>query len=146
MSVTYLWIFIACCLFLVEMMTGGFALMAFAIGGLVAAIGAALNISIAWQIVIFIIVSLLFFFFIRPLLVRWWKKREKTIPQTNAYGLIGKSAKVVEDINHENKTGRAIIDGDNFMAISQDGSIIKAGTTVEVVGLESTILIVKNKD
>ena len=54
MSVTYLWIFIACCLFLVEMMTGGFALMAFAIGGLVAAIGAALNISIAWQIVIFI--------------------------------------------------------------------------------------------
>lgn len=68
MSVTYLWIFIACCLFLVEMMTGGFALMAFAIGGLVAAIGAALNISIAWQIVIFIIVSLLFSF----LYVRCW--------------------------------------------------------------------------
>ena len=88
MTVTYIWILTACCLFVVEMMTGGFALMAFGLGGLVAAAGAAIGLSLAWQLGIFIVVSLLFFFFIRPLLVKWWDKHEKSIPQTNAYALM----------------------------------------------------------
>jgi len=143
MSITYIWIFTACCLFVVEMMTGGFALLAFALGGLVAAAGAAAGLSPAWQIALFIAVSLLFFFFVRPLLVGWWQKHQKAIPQTNANALIGKHAKVVEKIDREARTGRAVIDGDNFKAVSVDGEVIEADTHVEVVALDSTILVVK---
>ena len=144
MSVTYIWIIIACTLFVFEMMTGGFALMAFGLGAFVAAAGAAIGMSLEWQIVLFIAISLLFFFFIRPLLVRWWEKRDKNIPQTNAYGLIGRTGKVVEKIDHEARTGRVLVDGDNFMAVSEDGSVIDADSKVEIVALDSTILIVRN--
>ncbi len=143
MSVTFIWIIIACCLFVFEMATGGFALMAFGLGGLVAAAGAALGLSLAWQIVLFIIVSMLFFIFIRPLLVKWWKQHEKSTPQTNAYGLIGRVGKVVETIDHEAKTGRVVLDGDNFMAVTEDDSVIEEGSKVEIVALDSTILIVR---
>lgn len=44
------------------------------------------------------------------------------------------------------RKGRVVIDGDNFMAVSADGSIIEKDTTVKIVGINSTILEVKPAD
>lgn len=142
---TYIWIISACVLFVAEMLTGGFALLAFGLGAVASAVCSAIGLGLNGQIGIFTAVSLLFFFFIRPLLMKWWKEHEKKIPQTNALGLIGKTAKVVETIDHQAKTGRVVIDGDNFVAISVDKSVINVDTRVEVVALDSTILIVKQQ-
>lgn len=139
----YIWFVIACFLSAAEILTGGFALIAFGFGGLVAALGAVAGMGLEWQICLFIASSLLFFFFIRPLLVRW-NIHKKDSPQTNALGLVGKTAKVVEEIDGEKGKGRVVIDGDNFMAKSEDGSVIETEKPVEIVSLDSTILIVKN--
>ena len=61
-------------------------------------------------------------------------------------GLIGKTARVVETIDMSQRKGRVVIDGDNFMAVSADGSIIEKDTTVKIVGINSTILEVKPAD
>ena len=146
MSATYIWLIASCVLFALEMLTGGFALMAFALASLCAALGAALGMGLEGQIIGFSVVSLLFFFFIRPFLLKWWKKHEKEAPHTNAMGLIGKTARVVETIDMSQRKGRVVIDGDNFMAVSADGSIIEKDTIVKIVGINSTILEVKPAD
>ena len=143
MTTVYIWITIACVLFAAEIMTLGFALLGFALGAAVSAAGAWLGLGIEWQIILFIVCSLAFFFGVRPALVRWWKERDSRLPKTNAEALIGRRGKVVEDINMEEKTGRVQIDGDNFRAITVDGSRIEAGQHVVVVALDSTILITK---
>ena len=138
----YIWFVIACVLSVIEILTGGFAMIAFGIGALVAALAAVLGVNVEWQIVLFIISSLLFFFFIRPLLLKWRIHKDHT-PQTNALGLIGKKAEVVEEIDADKRIGRVVLDGDNFLAKSEDGSIIESGLIVTIVALDSTILIVK---
>ena len=57
--------------------------------------------------------------------------------------LIGRKGIVSERIDATQHTGRVAIDGDDWKAVSDDGSVIEKGTTVEIVKLESIIVTVK---
>lgn len=142
MEVYQIWLIVAIVLVILEVATAGFGVICFAIGAGFAALAAGLGASVTWQIVIFAIISLLTFIFLRPVVMRFLDKRSKDV-KTNADALVGRKGIVSERIDAEKHTGRVAIDGDDWKAVSEDGSVIEKGTPVEVVKLESIIVTVK---
>ena len=139
-----IWLIAAIVLVIVEILTAGFGSICFAVGAALAALAAGLGVdSIAWQIVIFAVVSLLTFIFLRPVVIRFLDKKSKDV-KTNADALVGRKGIVSERIDAAQHTGRVAVDGDDWKADSEDGSIIEKGTEVKIVKLDSIILTVKN--
>ena len=142
MAVYQIWLVVAIVLVILEIMTAGFGVICFAIGAVFSALVAGLGGSITWQIVVFAVVSLLTFVFLRPVVIRFLDKKSKDV-KTNADAVIGRKGIVSERIDSAQHTGRVAIDGDDWKAISEDGSVIEKGAEVKIVKLDSIILIVK---
>ena len=139
----YYWLIAAIVLVIVEILTAGFGSICFAIGAGMAALAAGLGVDkISWQIIIFAVVSLLTFIFLRPVVIRFLDKKSKDV-KTNAEALIGRKAIVSERIDASQHTGRVAVDGDDWKAVSEDGSVIEKGADVEIIKLDSIIVTVK---
>ena len=138
----HIWTIVALVFFIIEIFTSGFAVACFSVGALAAAVGAALSLSLWWQIVLFAVFSFVAFVFIRPLILKFFFKG-KAVQKTNADALVGKRGKVSADIDPHTGFGRVSIDGDDWKAVSVDGGFIPKGTFVEVVSIDSIILTVK---
>ena len=141
MEVYQLWLVVAIILVILEILTAGFGVICFAIGAGLAALAAGLNLGVTWQIVIFAVVSLLAFVFLRPLVINFLDKKSKDV-KTNAEAIVGRNGIVSERIDAAQHTGRVAIDGDDWKAVSEDGTVIEKGETVQVVKLESIIVTV----
>jgi len=137
-----IWLIAAIVLVIIEILTAGFGVICFAIGALFSALTDYLGASLVWQLVVFAAVSLLAFFFLRPVFLRFLDRKTKDV-KTNADALIGKTAIVSETIDASANTGRVAIDGDDWKAVSEDGSVIEKGQKVQVVDRDSIILTVK---
>lgn len=138
----HIWVIIALVFFIIEFFTSGFAVACFSIGALAAAIVSACHGSLLWQIILFAVFSFLAFVFVRPLVLKYFFKKNGD-KQTNVNALIGKRGKVSSDIDPEKGYGRVAIDGDDWKAVSIDGGVIPKGTVVEVVSIDSIIITVK---
>ena len=133
------WAVIAFLCLILELTSGDFFIICFSIGGVFAVIAAALGLNIYWQLFIFAMFSLLSIFFVRPVALRWFHKNEPNKP-TNADALLGRTGRVTEPISKDH-SGYVQIDGDLWKAVSSE--TIKTGTTVRVIGRESTIITVE---
>jgi len=142
MEIYQIWLIAAIVLVIVEICTAGFGSICFAIGAAFSALVAGLGGNVTWQIVVFAVVSLLTFVFLRPVVMRWLDRKSKDV-KTNAEAIVGRKGIVSERIDREQHTGRVAIDGDDWKAVSDDGSVIEKGTTVEIVKLDSIIVTVK---
>ena len=142
MEVYLIWLIVAIALVIFEICSATFGAICFAIGAGFSALAAGLGAGITWQIIIFAVVSLLTFIFLRPFMLKFMDKRSKDV-KTNAEALIGRKGIVSERIDAEQHTGRVAIDGDDWKAVSEDGSIIEKGVSVEIVKMDSIIVIVK---
>ena len=142
MEVYYIWLIVAILLVIFEICSATFGAICFALGAGFSALAAGLGANITWQIVIFAVVSMLTFIFLRPIVIRFLDKKSKDM-KTNADALVGRKAIVSERIDAAQHTGRVAIDGDDWKAVSEDGSVIEKGTEVEIVKLDSIILTVK---
>ena len=142
MQAYQIWLIIAILLVILEICTAAFGSICFAIGAAVAAIAAGLGTGLTWQILIFVVVSMLTFIFLRPFMLKFMDRKSKDV-KTNADALVGKRAVVSERIDASQLTGRVAVDGDDWKAVSEDGSVIEKGTPVEIVKLDSIILTVK---
>lgn len=141
MDVWHWWVIAALVLFLIEIFTSGFAVLCLSIGALFGAVAAAFGWDVKTQLLCFAIGSLIGFLAVRPLLLKYFfKKRSEVL--TNAEALVGKKARVCEAIT-EIDGGRVAVDGDNWKAVSEDGSPIAAGEWVTITKVESIILTVK---
>ena len=139
----YYWLIAAIVLVIVEILTAGFGSICFAIGAAMAALAAGLGVDkVAWQIIIFAVVSLLTFIFLRPVVMRFLDKKSKDV-KTNAEAIIGRKGVVSERIDASQHTGRVAIDGDDWKAVSEDGSVIDKGADVEIIKLDSIIVTVR---
>lgn len=136
-----LWALVVIVCLILEITSGDFFILCFFIGALVSAVIAAVGGSFAVQLEIFAVVSVLSLFFIRPRLVKLLhgKRRERL---SNADALIGRVGKVSEAIE-SNGYGRVAIDGDDWKAVTADGSYVPLGQNVRVVGRESIIITVE---
>jgi membrane protein implicated in regulation of membrane protease activity len=138
----YYWLIAAIVLVIVEICTAGFGALCFALGAAFSALVSGLGGSFTWQILVFVVVSLLTFIFLRPVVVRFLDKKSKDV-KTNAEAIIGRKGIVSECIDASQHTGRVAIDGDDWKAVSEDGSVIEKGTDVEIIKLDSIIVTVK---
>jgi membrane protein implicated in regulation of membrane protease activity len=138
-----IWLIAAIVLVIIELLTAGFGVICFAVGALFSALAAFFGVdSLVWQLLIFAVASVLFFIFLRPVVLRFLDKKSKDV-KTNADALIGKTAIVSETIDSSANQGRVAVDGDDWKAVSADGSVINKGEKVEIVSRDSIILTVK---
>ena len=134
-----IWAVVAVVCLILELSSGDFFIICFSIGAVFAIIGAIVGLNVYWQIFIFAVFSLLSVLFVRPVALRWLHKNDPN-RASNADALIGRTGKVTEAIN-VNEPGYVQIDGDLWKAVST--ADIPVGTTVRVVGRESTIITVE---
>jgi membrane protein implicated in regulation of membrane protease activity len=142
MEAYLIWLIVAIALVIFEICSATFGAICFAIGAGFSALAAGLGAGVTWQIVIFAIVSLLTFIFLRPFMLKFMDRKSKEV-KTNAEAIIGRRGIVSERIDAEQHTGRVAIDGDDWKAVSEDGSIIEKGVSVEIVKMDSIIVTVK---
>jgi len=136
-----IWIIISIVCLILELSSGDFFILCFAIGAAVSAIVAGCGLSLTWQIITFAVVSALSLLLVRPTLLKKLHKpsRERL---SNAEAMIGQQGRVSEDIE-AGGYGRVAIDGDDWKAVSADGSAIAKGERVRVVKMESIIITVE---
>ncbi len=143
MEIYQYWLIAAIILVIIEICTASFGSICFAVGAGFGALVAALGGGVTWQIIAFAVVSMLTFIFLRPIVIRFLEKRSKEV-KTNADALVGRKGIVSERIDAIQHTGRVAIDGDDWRAVSQDGSVIEKGTSVEILKIDSIILTVRS--
>ncbi len=128
--------------FIVEIFTAGFISGSIGIGLLFSAVGNYFGLETKWQILLFSFGVALTFFLIRPIITKYGYRKNRI--KTNQDALIGKSGATTQEINNNQNTGRVSIDGDDWKAKTENNEIIKIGTTIKVVAIDSIILIVKS--
>lgn len=138
----HVWLYAGLALLIIELFTPGFVAACIGIGCLIAAPIAYADMAIEWQLTVFAASTLLSLFALRPIVLRKFYQSSDKV-KTNADSLVGKTAKVTQEIGPADKLGRASVDGDSFMAKSANGETLAAGTIATVNQLDSTILILK---
>ncbi len=124
----------------VELATVALTTIWFAIGAVVALIGAALGVDMWLQVVLFLLVSLVTLFFTRPLAMRY--VGNNTV-KTNADSLIGQEAVVTERIDNLHSTGAVQIRGQIWTARSVNNDhTIEVGEIVMVRSISGVKLMV----
>ena len=137
---SWLWLGAAVLFGVVEALTAGLVSIWFVAGAATALIGALLGAGTGVQVALFLAVSAAALAATRPLVRRFTK--DGTVA-TNADRALGETAKVTEAIDNAASTGAVYVDGKTWTARSADGSVIPAGTVVEILRMEGVKLFVK---
>ncbi len=111
----------------------------FAVGSLGAFFAAMFNLGFIGQLAIFVLVSLVLLIATRPLLK---KLRVQNVVAMNADKEIGATAVIIEEVNAAAGTGRVRLNGVDWMAVSEDGTILPVNTVVTVQQVQGAKLIV----
>ncbi len=136
-----IWATIAVICLILELSSGDFFIICFSIGAVFAVVAAALGLNFYWQLAIFALFSVIAIFTVRPVALRYLHKNDPD-RASNADALIGRTGRVTEAITTDNK-GYVQIDGDLWRAVSNNATDIPVGTSVRVIGRESTIITVE---
>ena len=138
-----IWLALTAVLLIIEIATLGLTTIWFAAGALFAFFAALLGMNQGIQIGVFVVVSVVLLFFTRPLAVKYLNT--KTI-KTNTEALVGKTARVIVDINNLKSQGQVVINGLEWTARSSNDTIVfRTGDVVTVVGIEGVKLIVEGQ-
>ena len=136
----WVWLGAAVVFGIVEALTAGLVSIWFVAGSAAALIAAFLGAGLGLQVALFLVVSAAALAATRPLVRRY--AEGKAVP-TNLDRVLGDSGKVTETIDNENSTGAVYVDGKTWTARSADGSVIPAGTVVEILRMEGVKLFVR---
>lgn len=138
------WLIVFVIFLIAELATVSLSTIWFAIGAL-AGLGVNLVGFGFWpQIITFLAVTFLSLLFTRPLAMKYFKK---SYVKTNVDALPGQEAIVTETINNLKGTGRVLLRGVDWRAISEDNKIvIEEGKTVEVLSVQGVKVIIKEKE
>ena len=130
------WLWFTLVVLIAEILTAGFFIGAFAPGGVVSAIGAALGLGNNGQLVAFAVTALASIIWLRPLIV---KHMTPTTVPTNTEALVGQSATVIDTVP-AGGLGRVRLSNEEWRATSGDhlavGEIVRVqavtGNTLKV--------------
>ncbi len=134
------WAVVAILGLVLELSSGDFFIICFAIG----AVGAAIVSPFAGfyvQLAVFAIITALSIFQVRPFALRYLHRKESNRP-SNADAVVGQHGHVSETIP-AGGYGRVALPGDDWRAVSADGSELPVGTPVQVVRRESIVVTVE---
>ena len=140
---TIFWLIAFVVLLVVEILTLGLTTVWFAIGAIGAFLAAYAGASIVVQIIVFLILSIVLLVMTRPLVMKFFnQKRERT----NAESLIGKKAIVIETIDTIHGVGRAMVDGMEWSAKTEEFGQIEKDAVVSIKGIQCVKLIVEKEE
>lgn len=135
------WIILFVILAGVEAATMALTTVWFAGGALAAFFVAKAGLSVNAQLSVFVLVSFILLIFTRPWALQHVNRH--TV-RTNADRLVGKQARITEEVNNILGTGTAVIGGQEWTARTEDeNSICPVGATVEICAIQGVKLIVK---
>ena len=139
-EMTMLWIGAVIVFGVVEAVTAGLVSIWFVPGAVAALIAAMAGLGILAQIVLFLVVSAAGPAGTPPLVKRFSSGR--AVP-TNADRVLGRTGKVTETIDNADSSGAVYVDGKTWTARSADGTVIPAGSQVEIERMEGVKLLVR---
>lgn len=135
------WTLICVLALILEVSSGTFYLMCFAIGAACSILVSLFSTPFWLQVLVFAIASAVCVFAVRPFAIRYLHPNHAD-RRSNADALIGREGTVIEAITPETP-GYVKVDGDEWRAVTDDGSTIAKGTLVRIVARESIIVTVK---
>jgi len=137
------WIWVGAAIFLGfgEMVTAGFFMLPFAIGAVVAAVLAWLDVPPLVALIVFIGVSLVAMVGLQ----RFVRREDEHQPRMGANRLVGMTATVLEDIDRVTGAGRVRMETELWRAAT-DGDPIPAGAVVRVTEVRGARLVVEPID
>jgi membrane protein implicated in regulation of membrane protease activity len=138
----FIWLAIALAFGVAEVVTTAFYAIFIVIGALAAALAAQLGAPMPVQVVVFAVVSVLGVVAARPSLMRYLERRRAPELLSGAEGMIGLEAPVIDDIGGTHSPGHVRVAGESWLAVSEHGGAVPAGTVVRVVGLRQATLVV----
>lgn len=136
-----IWIVAAMVLFIAELFTPGFFTAGIGMGCLAAGMAHVMGWAIEVQITALVTVTIVVFLTLRPLFLKYLDS--ETGITTNTEALIGKQGYVLEKIDLSAHSGRIIVGGEDWKAVSIDDEVIKERARIEVVRIDGTHLIVR---
>lgn len=136
------WLIALIVLLVIELITLGLTTIWFAGGALVALIAALCGAPFWLQFTLFLIVSVVLLFVTRPIAVKYWNKDRI---KTNADGLVGQTALVIEEIDNIKAKGAVSVNGLEWTARTADNSVIEKDKVVVIKEIQGVKLIVENK-
>ncbi len=142
MAYTIIWLILCIVLIIAELSTLQLVSLWFA-GGAFNAFIASFFLPFKWQVTVFAVSSLVIFLCTIPLLKNL--RNKKHIP-TNFDIDIGKEAFIIEKIDRKNNTGRANLNGVNWIAVCEnEDDVIEKGERVIIKEIKGATLIVARK-
>ena len=117
-----------------EIFIPGFVIFPIGLGAISAGVLALFGGDTTWVLITWTVTSLVFWMMCRKI----FKKMTPEDTKTGIEALVGKEAKVVEEINGDN--GRVKVFGDEWQVINGRNEIIPVGKKVKVVGFEGNKL------
>lgn len=136
----WVWVAVAMVMGIGEIFTAGFFLLPFALGAVLAAAAAWLDLHGAVQWLLFFGGTAVSMLVLRRFMGR--QDRPDDLP-VGANRYIGMSGRVVEVIDPVNNTGRVRVESDEWRAACQEAGRIEEGSLVRVVALAGTKLQVE---
>jgi membrane protein implicated in regulation of membrane protease activity len=109
-----------------------------ALGGMLVSI---FTDTIEIQLITASVVTVLSFLFIRPFALKRLNRKQEL--KTNVDSLIGRKAKVTQPFDTGLQKGRVAVDGDDWMAFTEEVQVLNEGDIVEILRVESNSLIVR---
>ena len=138
MSTWWLWILAALVSGIIEVMSGSFVFLMFAIGALAAGIADACGADLTVQVIVFIVVSIALLVILRPFLKGRIDRSSGYVP-SNTDGLIGKTGYVTEAVGERH--GRIQFSGGEWSARTE-GPELPVGTEVRVDRIDGATAVV----
>lgn len=123
---------------ILEVTSGTFYLMCFALGAACSIIASLLFTPLWIQVLVFAIGSALCVFGVRPFAMKYLHPHHDDRP-SNADALIGRTGIVIEPIG-PNHSGYVKVDGDEWKAIADTALTLYKGTHVKIVSRDSIIV------
>jgi membrane protein implicated in regulation of membrane protease activity len=137
------WLVLAAVLGVAEVMTTTLAFGLIAAGAVVAAVVGAAGVSLPFQVGAFAVAAAAGLVVVRPIAMRHIK--QPPLLRTGTSALVGRSAKVVEEITDDG--GRVRIGGELWSARPYDESqVIPVGSTVDVFAIEGATALVHQRE
>lgn len=140
---TLLWIAIALTFAIVEVGTVALVAAFLSLGAVAAAIAAFLGADLVAQGIVFALSSLLGIVIVRRPLVGYLRSRHTPDMLSGAAAMIGQTALVVDPIKGPHERGHVRIAGEDWPALTQDGTQVPEGETVRVVEIRRATLVVE---
>jgi membrane protein implicated in regulation of membrane protease activity len=140
--VTLLWIAVALAFAIVEVGTVALVAAFLSLGAVAAALAAFLGADLVLQGVVFAVASLLGLVLVRRPLLGYLRSRHTPDMLSGAAAMIGQTAVVVDEIRGPHERGHVRIAGEDWPALTRDGTPVAKGETVRVVEIQRATLVV----